>query len=72
MFRCVVNHIVRLQTDLAAAQAEIEAKALAIQEFRVHLAGSKFTGVDADGSRKDWVATSDVYAWLTYISAAGA
>jgi hypothetical protein len=67
-----VNHIVRLQTDLAAAQDEIEAKADAIQEFRIHhLAGSKFAGVDADGSRKDWIATSDVYAWLTHISAAG-
>jgi hypothetical protein len=29
-------------------------------------------GFDADGSRKDWIATSDVYAWLTHISAAGA
>jgi hypothetical protein len=67
-----MNHIVRLQTDLAAAQAEIEAKADAIQEFRIHLAGSKFAGVDSDGSRKDWIATSDVYAWLSHISAAGA
>jgi hypothetical protein len=66
-----MNHIVRLQTDLAAAQAEITAKADAIQEFRIHLAGIKFAGVDADGSRKDWIATSDVYAWLTHISAAG-
>ncbi len=66
-----MNHIVRLQTDLAAAQAQITAKADAIQEFRIHLAGSKFAGVDADGSRKDWIATSDVYAWLTHISAAG-
>jgi hypothetical protein len=35
-------------------------------------AGSKFAGVGADGSRKDWIATRDVYAWLTHISAAGA
>ncbi len=49
-----MNHIVRLQTDLAAVQAEIEAKADTIQEFRLHLAGSKFAGVDTDGSRKDW------------------
>ena len=67
-----MNHIVRLQTDLAAAQAEIAAKSDAIQEFRIHLAGSKFAGADADGSRKDWIATSDVDAWLTHISAAGA
>jgi hypothetical protein len=67
-----MNHIVRLQTDLAAAQAEIDAKADAIQEFRAHLAGSKFAGVGSDGSRKDWIATRDVYAWLTHISAAGA
>jgi hypothetical protein len=56
-----VNHVVRLQTDLVVAHAEIKAKADAIQEFRNHLAGSKFAGVDADDTRKDWIATSDVW-----------
>ena len=66
-----MNHIARLQTDLAAAQAAIAATAEAVQEFRVHLAGSKFAGTDLDGSRRDWIATTDVLAWLANITAAG-
>jgi hypothetical protein len=65
-----MNYIARLQADLAAAKAALEAKAEAIQEFRIHLAGDKFAGTDADGSRKDWIATSDVNAWLARIAAA--
>ena len=65
-----MNHIAQLQADLAAANAALEAKAEAIQEFRVHLAGDKFAGTEADGSRKDWIATSDVNAWLARIAAA--
>ncbi len=56
-----MNHIVRLQTHLGVAQAEIEAEADAIQESRAHLGSSKFAGVDAVGSRKGWIATSDVW-----------
>ena len=66
-----MNYIARLQADLAAAEANLSAKAEAIQEFRVHLAGDKFAGTDTDGSRKDWIATGDVYAWLARITAAG-
>ena len=65
-----MNHIAQLQADLAAANAALEAKAEAIQEFRVHLAGDKFAGTEADGSRKDCIATSDVNAWLARIAAA--
>jgi len=42
-----------------------------VQEFRVHLAGGKFAGTDPDGSRRDWIATADVLAWLANITAAG-
>ena len=66
-----MNYIARLQADLAAAEATLLAKAEAIQEFRVHLAGDKFAGTDTDGSRKDWIATGDVHAWLARITAAG-
>ena len=65
-----MNYIARLQAELAAADAALEAKAEAIQEFRVHLAGDKFAGTAPDGSRKDWIATSDVNAWLARITAA--
>jgi hypothetical protein len=48
-----MNYITRLQADLASAQAEAAAKTEAMQDFRIHLAGAKFTGHDADGSRRD-------------------
>ena len=67
-----MKYIVRLQSDLAVAQAEIAAKAETIREFQIHLAGSKFSGAEPDGSRKDWIAVSDVHAWLTRIMTAGA
>ena len=66
-----MNHIVRLQTDLADANAIGAATADAIQAFRVHLASGKFSGVDPDGSRRDWIAVSEVRAWLDLIAAAG-
>ena len=66
-----MNNIARLQTDLAAAQAALAAKAETIQEFRVHLDGSKFSGTDPSGSRRDWIAVTDVLRWLAHISAAG-
>ena len=67
-----MNYIVRLQADVASAQAELAAKAEAIQAFHIHLAGEKFRGIEADGSRKDWIAVADVLAWLAIITDAGA
>ena len=66
-----MNYIARLQGELATVEAALKAKTEAIQEFRVHLAGDKFAGTEVDGSRKDWIATSDVNAWLARIAAAG-
>jgi len=67
-----MNHIARLQTNLAAAQSEITAKSAVAQEFRVHPLGDKFSGTDADGSRRDWIAVADVQAWMSRLLAAGA
>ncbi len=67
-----MNHIVRLQTDLEAAKAEIAAKEEAIQSFLVHLDTDKFRGFDPDGARRDWIAVADVRAWLSTIRDAGA
>lgn len=66
-----MNHILRLQADLTAVRAEFDAKAEAIQAFRVHLAGDKFAGEDADGNRRDWIAVTDVLAWLDLVRTAG-
>jgi len=66
-----MNHIARLQADLDAARTAATATGEVIQELRVHLAGSKFAGTDADGSRRDWIAIGDVHAWLARIAVAG-
>ena len=65
-----MNYIARLQSDLAAARAELAAKAETIQAFRVHLSGDKFAGFEPDGSRKDWISVTDVSTWLMSIVAA--
>jgi hypothetical protein len=67
-----MNYIARLQEELASANAALVAKADAIQEFRVHLAGDKFAGLEPDGGRKDWIAVADVNAWMARIAAGGA
>ena len=65
-----MNHIARLQTDLADARADLRGKAETIQAFRVHLASDKFAGFDPNGGRRDWIATRDVHAWLSRIAEA--
>lgn len=65
-----MNYIARLQSELAAARAELAAKADSVRAFRVHLAGDKFAGFAEDGSRKDWIAVADVNAWLSAINSA--
>ena len=55
-----MNHIHRLQADLAAVQVALDAKDEIVRHFQTHLAGSKFQGTDADGTRKDRIATADV------------
>jgi hypothetical protein len=61
------NYIIRLQGEATSAQTKIAATEQAIRAFRMHLQGEKFQGFEADGSRKDWIAVSDVLAWLTII-----
>jgi len=67
-----MNHIARLQADLASARAEIAARTAIIQDFRTHLQGAKFSGTDPDGSRRDWIAVADVQAWMSRLLAAEA
>lgn len=66
-----MNHIARLQSELAAAKAELREKDEAPQAFRVHPDREKIRGVEADGSRKDWIAVADVLAWTSFIKNAG-
>jgi hypothetical protein len=32
--------------------------------MRMHLLSAKFSGIDTDGDRKDWIATSDVLRFI--------
>jgi hypothetical protein len=60
-----MNHIQRLTSDLATAEAKIKAMQDEIAAFRVHLASSKF--VNTETERNDWIAVSDVNRFLDNI-----
>lgn len=67
-----MNHILRLQLDLAAANARIAAMETAVKDFQIALDGDKFKGVDSvDGSRKDWISTAETERHLAGILSAG-
>jgi len=66
-----MNHIHKLQCDVVQLNDEISRRSDRIQEFREHLASSKFAAIQADGSRGDWIATEDVRRWLSYIEDIG-
>lgn len=59
-----MNHIHRLQKELETARNELRAKDEMLRAFQVHLTSPKFQGYDSDGERMDWIATSDVLAWI--------
>lgn len=59
-----VNYIKKLKLELEAAQAKQAAAVVEISRMRAFLASSKFTGVESDGSRKDWISTGDVDTFL--------
>jgi hypothetical protein len=63
----MANYIARLREQNASLEADDKALRERAQEFRVHLAGPKFSGTEHDGSRKDWIATADVERWLDYV-----
>jgi iron uptake system EfeUOB component EfeO/EfeM len=55
-----MNYIKQLQAQVEAANIRTAKLENGIQEIINHLHSAKFTGVESDGSRKDWVATSDM------------
>jgi outer membrane murein-binding lipoprotein Lpp len=55
--RAAQVRIAELEAQLAQFRANFNA-------FRFPLHSAKFTGAQADGSRKDWIATADVLSWL--------
>ena len=63
-----MNYIKQLQADNAELIARIEQAETAIQDFTMLLHSSKHNGVDINGDRSDWIATSDTLGQLGLIS----
>lgn len=60
----MANYIHTLQARVEELESLLQEKAELVAAFRQHLLSSKFSGLDQDGSRKDWIATGDVLRWL--------
>lgn len=58
------NYIKRLEAENAEKAERIAALEQELSNFRMHIDGPKFRGVEADGSRRDWIATADVARWI--------
>ncbi len=65
-----MNYIKRMETDLKDATTSIIDTLETLHTYRAFiLTAPKFTGRDLDGTRKDWIATSDVAAWIDALRA---
>jgi hypothetical protein len=62
-----MNYIYQLQSDIETLNADAITRADRTREFREYLLSAKFHPIQQDGSRGDWIATSDVMNWLSYI-----
>jgi hypothetical protein len=65
-----MNYIKQLQQDNQELKARIDDVDYEIRDFRRLLNSSKHNGVDTDGTRSDWIATSDTLARLRLIDLA--
>jgi hypothetical protein len=60
-----MNYIKKLQLENTEAKRRLAMLETEIQELRAYvLTSPKFTGVDIDGGRKDWISTSDLDVYL--------
>jgi hypothetical protein len=62
-----MNYIKKLECEVAGLGVIKETREARVQEFRQHLASSKFAAIQPDGSRGDIIAVADVQRWLRYI-----
>jgi hypothetical protein len=58
------NYIKKLEYEKEQLEGQIKALEEGLTEFRCHIDGQKFQGVEADGGRKDWISTRDVADWI--------
>lgn len=59
-----MNHILKLQEQVAAQKQALADVQNNINEFLKYLNSQKFTGVESNGERKDWISTTDVHHFL--------
>ena len=59
-----MNYIKKLQRENEEMRRILKRIEDTAQSFRVELFSDKFTGVDCNGDRKDWISTKDVDQWL--------
>jgi hypothetical protein len=63
-----IHYVTRLKEETNALRAIVanDRKKFddALTAFSAFLHSEKFSGVASDGSRKDWIATSDVQNWI--------
>ena len=62
-----MNYIKQLQKANVAKAESLKQINVLVREYRMFIAGPKFTGVDLDGDRKDWISTSDLDKWLSLV-----
>jgi len=55
-----MNYIKRLQRENEEAKRRLQEVQDICQQYRAELLSPKFTGVDLDGSSKDYMGTSDI------------
>ena len=60
----MANCIKTLEARAKELESRLQGKAELVAAFRQHLLSPKFSGLDQDGSRKDWIATGDVLRWI--------
>lgn len=60
----MANYIKTLEAIGAERAERLQAIHERIEFMRMHLLSAKFSGIDTDGGRKDWIATSDVLRFI--------
>lgn len=59
-----MNYIKTLESIVADRGERLAQLHQRIEDMRAHLLSPKFQGLDVDGARKDWIATSDVLRFI--------
>lgn len=63
-----MNYIKKLQDETANLKLKVDFLENELSLFRSFLSENpKFRGSDLDGSRKDWISTGDVIAWIEQV-----